>query len=211
MEPIGTILDSNIGNFVSRWYSNLVKTINQRNYRFEWDQFNNNYLVKYCDRFYLMHQIEIKLKFIYSNDTWMINLLHVHIFLEHRVKSRLAMWHVIVLAHSFSLIPDEWERGEMWIAFFFLRIPFRGHDLDTVDEDFNVSNDNREEDLWWKLVRKLRYIYINIYIYQLWQCLVTLVKKTCTLFYRLMVGKFCHHLLDNNKINQLNGIAFFDD
>lgn len=30
-------------------------------------------------------------------------------------------------------------------------------------------------------------------------------------FYRLMVGKFCHHLLDNNKINQLNGIAFFDD
>lgn len=118
MEPIGTILDSNIGNFVSRWYSNLVKTINQRNYRFEWDQFNNNYLVKYCDRFYLMHQIEIKLKFIYSNDTWMINLLHVHIFLEHRVQSRLAMWHVIVLAHSFSLIPDEWERGEMLIAFF---------------------------------------------------------------------------------------------
>lgn len=119
MEPFGTILDSNIGNFVSRWYSNLVKTINQRNYRFEWDQFNNNYLVKYCDRFYLMHQIEIKLKFIYPNDTWMINLLHVHIFLEHRVQSRLAMWHVIFLAHSFSLITDEWGRGENWIAFFF--------------------------------------------------------------------------------------------
>lgn len=149
MEPIGTILDSNIWNFVSRWYSNLVKTINQRNNRFEWGQFKNNYLVKYCDRFYFIYQIESKLKFIYSNDTCMINLFHVRIFLDHRVKSRWAMWPVIFfLAHTFSLIPDEWRRGENWIAFFFLRIPFRCHHLDTVDDDFDVSNrNNRKEHL----------------------------------------------------------------
>lgn len=104
MEPIGTILDSNIWNFVSRWYSNLVKTINQRNNRFEWGQFKNNYLVKYCDRFYFIYQIEIKLKFIYSNDTCMINLFHVRIFLDHRVKSRWAMWPVVF----FWLIPSLW-------------------------------------------------------------------------------------------------------
>lgn len=148
MEPIGTILDSNIGNFVSRWYSNLVKTINRRNNRFKWGQFKNNYLVKYCDRFYFIYQIEIKLKFIYSNDTCMINLFHVRIFLDHRVKSRWAMWPVFFLSHTFSLIPDEWGRGENWIAFFFLRIPFRGHHLDTVDDDFDVSNrNNRKEHL----------------------------------------------------------------
>lgn len=115
MEPFGTILDSNIGNFVS----NLVKTINQRNYRFEWDQFNNNYLVKYCDRFYLMHQIEIKLKFIYSNDNCMINLLHVHIFLEHRVQSRWAMWPVIFFS-SFFLFDYRWmrERRKLDCIFF---------------------------------------------------------------------------------------------
>lgn len=109
MEPIGTILDSNMGNFVSRWYSNLVKTINRRNNRFEWGQFKNNYMVKFCDRFYFIYQIKIKLKFIYSNDSCMINLFHVRIFLDHRVKSRWAMWPVIFFS-SYFLFDSRWMR-----------------------------------------------------------------------------------------------------
>lgn len=124
MEPIGTILDSNIWNFVSRWYSNLVKTINQRNNRFEWGQFKNNYLVKYCDRFYFIYQIEIKLKFIYSNDTCMINLFHVRIFLDHRVKSRWAMWPVIffwlILSLWFQMNEEEEKIGLHFFSYGFL-------------------------------------------------------------------------------------------
>lgn len=123
MEPIGTILDSNIGNFVSRWYSNLVKTINRRNNRFKWGQFKNNYWVKYCDRFYFIYQIEIKLKFIYSNDTCMINLFHVRIFLDHRVKSRWAMWPVffyLILFLWFQMNEEEEKIGLHFFSYGFL-------------------------------------------------------------------------------------------
>lgn len=138
----------------------------------------------------------------------MINLFHVRIFLDHRVKSRWAMWPVIFFS-SYFLFDSRWMRKRRKLdCIFFPTDSFQGPSFGYCWWRFRCFKQKQQKGTSFKLSKMLISLKTKIYISIMTMSRHINKKKPCTFFERLMLAKFCHHLLDNNIFKQLN--AFLD-